>query len=134
VTTFYRDMPDDERKLLTLRVARRGTSTGSGYVWRLSSRSAVAPQLRYRAFRWQAGHGIAVTGVHPRPQGLVVVDVVYSSRPELADLVSLAVLVEAHRDERLRRHRGARTAERGCTHAGRPPRITTSVTSGRAIR
>ncbi len=95
------------------------------------SRGAAA---RYRPFDWQAGHGIADTGVHPRPQGLVVVDGVYSSRPELAHLVSLAVLVEAHRDERLRRI-GARGPQNGaCTHDGRPPRITTSVTSGRAIR
>jgi len=65
------------------------------------SRGAAA---RHRPFDWQAGHGIADTEVHLRPRGLIVVDGVYSPRPELAHLVSLAVLVETHhRNKRLLR-------------------------------
>ena len=95
------------------------------------SRGAAA---RYRPFDWQAGHYIADTGVPPRPQGLVVVDEVLRFPSGAAHLVSLAELVEAQRDEQLRRI-GVRGPQNGaCTHDGRPPRITTSVTSGRAIR
>ena len=76
--------------------------------WRRLRIEALEPLVRgeavsYRPYDWEAHDG-RLAGPKPMPASdLVIVDGVYSARPELADLVDLAVLVEA--DEAVRGNR-----------------------------
>jgi len=58
---------------------------------------------RYRPFSWLPEGGLddRVVTVDPRP--IVVLEGVYTGRPELRDLIDLAVLVQTPADERHRR-------------------------------
>jgi uridine kinase len=77
--------------------------------WRRLRAEALEPLLAGRAASWHpfdfaAGAGLAAHGVRRAPATVLILDGVYSARPELRDLVDLAVLVEAA-DERVRRRR-----------------------------
>jgi uridine kinase len=77
--------------------------------WRRLRAEALEPLLAGRAAVWHsfdfaAGAGLATHAVRRAPEAVVIVDDVYSGRPELRDLVDLAVLVEAA-DDRVRRQR-----------------------------
>ena len=67
--------------------------------WRRLRAEALEPLLRgaataYRPYDWEARDG-RLAEPKPLPTGeLVILDGVYSARPELADLVDLAVLIE----------------------------------------
>jgi uridine kinase len=99
---FYRDMPEQERL---------GLSPAGGienyFDWR-RMRSEVLEPLRqgrsatYRPFDWATGGGFGdpVT-VDSRP--VVVVEGVYSARPELASVVDVAVFVDTPEHERTQR-------------------------------
>jgi len=100
---FYRDMPKAERWAL---------DAAEGYLryfdWERLRAAALEPLLagrpaRYRPFDWPAGGGLAETECEVHPGGVIVVDGVYSGRPELADLVGLTVLVDVADEERQRR-------------------------------
>jgi uridine kinase len=108
VDDFYRDMLDTDR---------RGLSPIEGidryFDWQRLRAEALAPlaqrkTARFQCFDWIGGQGL--TGpVTVEPRDVVVVEGVYSARPEFDDLVHLKVLVEVadglreHRvDERLR--------------------------------
>jgi uridine kinase len=60
-------------------------------------------EARWRPFDWQAFDGRLAAAVAARPSPLVIVEGVYSGRPELADLVDLRVLLDTPADERHRR-------------------------------
>jgi uridine kinase len=101
---FYRDMPDDQRAALTPEegVARY-------FDWERLRDEALIPLRRGRTaqfcpFDWQRGSGLAspVT-VEPRP--LVIVEGVYSARPEFDGLVDLRVLIEVDQHQRQARLR-----------------------------
>ena len=67
--------------------------------WRRLREQALAPlargePARYPPYDWQAGDGRLGRPVELVPSDLVIVEGVYSARPELADLVDLAVLVD----------------------------------------
>lgn len=50
----------------------------------------------YHSFDWDAFDGsLAATPVHLSPRPLIILEGVYSARPELSDLIDLALLVEA---------------------------------------
>jgi uridine kinase len=96
---FYRDMPEAERL---------GLSPAGGvenyFDWRRLRSEAVEPlsegrSATYRPFDWDAGGGLGdpVT-VDSRP--VVIVEGVYSARPELASVVDVAVFVETPEHER----------------------------------
>src|SRR5690348_15604152 len=77
--------------------------------WRRLRAEALEPLLAGRPAAWhpfdfQAGHGLAAHIVTRDPAPLVVLDGVYSARPELADLIDLAILIEAA-DDTVRRQR-----------------------------
>ena len=77
--------------------------------WRRLRAEALAPLLAGRPAAWhpfdfQAGHGLAAHIVTRDPARVIVLDGVYSARPELADLIDLAILVEAA-DDTVRRQR-----------------------------
>jgi uridine kinase len=77
--------------------------------WRRLQAEALAPLLAGRPATWhpfdfQAGHGLAAHTVTRDPARVIVLDGVYSARPELADLVDMAILVEAA-DDTARRQR-----------------------------
>jgi uridine kinase len=67
--------------------------------WRLR-REALEPLLARRAaawhpYDWETGGGLVPQLTSRQPASIVILDGVYSARPELADLVSLSILVEA---------------------------------------
>jgi uridine kinase len=77
--------------------------------WRRLRTEALEPLLADRVATWRpfdfaAGTGLAGQPVIRAPATVVILDGIYSARPELADLVDLAVLVEAE-DDRVRRQR-----------------------------
>ena len=77
--------------------------------WRRLRAEALAPLLagrpaRGHPFDFQAGHGLAAHTVTRDPARVIVLDGVYLARPELADLIDLAILVEAA-DDTVRRQR-----------------------------
>lgn len=80
--------------------------------WRRLRDEALGPlsrsePARFRPYDWVAGNGRLGAEVEVIPGALVVLDGVYSARPELADLVNLSVYVDV--DDELRRRRlGAR--------------------------
>jgi molybdopterin-guanine dinucleotide biosynthesis protein A/uridine kinase len=76
--------------------------------WRRLRTEALEPLMRgesarYRPYDWAANDGRLGRAVDLAPADLIIVEGVYSSRPELADLVDLTVRVEV--SERLRRQR-----------------------------
>jgi len=100
---FYRDMRPQDRWTL-------GPEQGVDlyFDWQRMRQCALEPLMRgrsarYRAFDWETGSGLssAVTELAPAP--VVIVDGVYSARPELSDLYDLTVLVETPAAVRLRR-------------------------------
>jgi uridine kinase len=77
--------------------------------WRRLRADTLEPLLAGRPAAWhpfdfQAGRGLAAHTVTRDPAPVIVLDGVYSARPELADLVDLAILVEAA-DDSVRRQR-----------------------------
>ena len=57
----------------------------------------------FRPFAWSAGEGLTDTPVTLSPRQYVVVEGVYTARPELSDFIDVTVLVVASEAERLRR-------------------------------
>ena len=99
---FYRDMPEQRRRTLT---AAQGINRY--FDWQRLRREVLEPlragsTARYHPFDWRAGSGLAdrVVEVAPTP---IVIDGVYTARPELRDVIDLAVLVDTPADERQRR-------------------------------
>jgi uridine kinase len=80
------------------------------YDWRRLRAQALEP-LRarlgaaFRRFDWERGSGLDGT-VTVEPSDLILVEGVYSSAPELRDLVDRSVFVDTPEPERLRRLRG----------------------------
>jgi uridine kinase len=96
---FYRDMPDDQRAVLTPEegVARY-------FDWERLRDQALVPLRRgdaagFRPFDWRRGVGLA-SPVIVLPRPVVIVEGVYSARPEFDGLVDLRVLVETDEGER----------------------------------
>ncbi|MBJ6988906.1 (d)CMP kinase [Devosia sp. MC521] len=68
--------------------------------WRAQRRILTTLRNRanahYYSFDWAAFDGsLAATPVHLSPRPLIILEGVYSARPELSDLIDLALLVEA---------------------------------------
>ncbi len=65
------------------------------------ARAAPAGRVaRWRPFDWPTWQGLAEEVLTRDPAPVVVLDMVYSGRPELADLVDLAILVALDDEER----------------------------------
>jgi molybdopterin-guanine dinucleotide biosynthesis protein A/uridine kinase len=76
--------------------------------WRRLRDEALAPLVRrewarYAPYDWVAQDGRLGKRVELAPSGLVVLEGVYSGRPELAELVDLAVLVDVSPERRRQR-------------------------------
>jgi len=76
--------------------------------WRRLRDEALAPlargeAARYAPYDWAAGDGRLGRPLELPPSDLVIVEGVYSARPDLADLVDLTVLVEVGAEQRRRR-------------------------------
>lgn len=76
--------------------------------WRRLRKEALEPLLAgksasWRPFDWKTGKGLAEDAVTRNPASVIVLDGVYSSRPELADLVDLSILVEVQDGKRRER-------------------------------
>jgi uridine kinase len=99
---FYRDMPDDQRAALT---PQEGVA--NYFDWERLRDQALVPLRRgeaawFRPFDWRRAAGLASpVVVLPRP--VVIVEGVYSARPEFDGLVDLGVLVETDEGERRQR-------------------------------
>ncbi|SFI35461.1 Uridine kinase [Paenibacillus sp. UNC496MF] len=77
--------------------------------WRRARREALRPLLAgeaasYRPFSFETGDRLAPVPVVVRPADIILLDGIYSTLPELADLIGFAVLVDAPPDVRRRRH------------------------------
>ena len=65
----------------------------------------------WRPYDWDADNGCLREEITAGPVGIVILDGAYSSRPELADLLTVRVLLEVDRDvrrDRLLRREGER--------------------------
>ncbi len=76
--------------------------------WRRLRSEALEPLLLGRVaswhpYDWRPGGGLLPTRQTCQPAEVVILDGAYSTRPELTDLVGLAVLIDAPADERRRR-------------------------------
>ena len=102
---FYRDLTHDDRLALS---PEQGVS--SFFDWERMRREALEPlrahnQARFRRFDWSVGSGLTSDLVVVGARPIVIVEGVYSARPEFDDLLDLKVLVEAPLTERERRRR-----------------------------
>jgi len=105
---FYRVMDDAVRRELAPEEA-----VARYFDWERLRDEALAPlrsglRARYRPYDWATGGRLARRTVQIPPAPGVVVDGVYSARPELAAFVDLSVLVDTPRSLRAQR-----LAERG---------------------
>jgi len=76
--------------------------------WQRMRAQALEPLLAGRPaswhpFDWESGAGLAQHTISCEPAPVLVLDGVYSGRPELADLVDVAVLLRLPEAQRLRR-------------------------------
>ncbi len=114
---FYRDMQDAERVQLS---PQQGVDLY--FDWQRLRAEAVTKLTRreraqFRCFNWAKGYGLTDAAVTVEPSNVVVLEGVYSARPEFDDLVDLKVLVEVAQDEReVRRSERARTVSRDDPH------------------
>ena len=102
VDDFYRDLPDADRIALS-----PAQGVDRYFDWERIREEALttlvrAEPARFRCFDWVAGGGM--TGaITVEPREIVLVEGVYSARPEFDDLLDLKVLVEVADEERERR-------------------------------
>ena len=102
VDDFYRDMPDADRRELS---PREGVDRY--FDWQRLRDQALAPLVRreparFECFNWIGGQGLTGS-VTVESRDVVVVEGVYSARPELDELVDLKVLVQVANRDRLQR-------------------------------
>jgi uridine kinase len=76
--------------------------------WRRLRAEALEPlragmRASYHPFDWRTWMGLAPESIDLKPARVVIVDGVYSARPELRDLIDLAVLIEMPKDAERRR-------------------------------
>jgi uridine kinase len=113
---FYRDVPEAERLELT-----PAEGVDRYFDWERLRATALLPlrnggRARYGCFDWGAGRGLT-KAITINPRDIVLVEGVYSARPEFADLLDLKVLVEAANDKReKRRQQRDRTVSRDDPH------------------
>src|SRR4051812_36624804 len=102
---FYRDLPEEERRRL---------SPAEGVMFYFDwermrdeaiQRLAQGKSASFRCFDWADGEGLQTEPISVEPRPIVIVEGVYTGRPELRPLVDLAVLIETTSDERKRRRR-----------------------------
>lgn len=99
---FYRDMPDAERRALS---AAQGVDRY--FDWHRLRDEALLPlrdrrAASFRCFDWTVGHGLGEVIV-VEPCGVVIVEGVYSARPEFEHLIDLRVLVTIPQEQRVLR-------------------------------
>jgi uridine kinase len=90
---FYRDMDDDDRRALSAIQA-----VDRYFDWQRLRSEALVPlarrkAARFRRFNWAVGYGLTPP-ITVDVQAIVIVEGVYSARPEFDDLLDLKVLVE----------------------------------------
>jgi len=100
---FYRDMLEAPRWALT---AAQGVA--EYFDWQRLRREVLEPlrdarPAQYRPYSWRPEGGLADRVVTVEPTPILVLEGVYTARPELRDLVDLAVLVDTPPKERHRR-------------------------------
>ena len=100
---FYRDIPEEQRWALT---AAQGVE--EYFDWQRLRPEVLEPlragrPARYRPYSWLPGGGLDERWVTVDPTPIIVMEGVYTARPQLRDLVDLAVLVGTPAEERLRR-------------------------------
>jgi len=100
---FYRDIPEVQRWALT---AAQGAE--EYFDWRRLRHEVLEPlragrPAQYHPFSWLPAGGLDDRMVTVDPTPIIVLEGVYTGRPQLRDLVDLAVLVETPAQERQRR-------------------------------
>lgn len=100
---FYRDI--DERQRWDLDPA---AGVEQYFDWQRLRAEALLPLLageaaHYRPFSWIPDGGLSERVVTIGPARIIIVEGVYASRPEFADLIDLSVLVQTPEPERHRR-------------------------------
>ncbi len=103
VDDFYRDMPHEQRWALS---PEEGLQ--QYFDWQRLRREALellkmGQPARYRPYSWLPAGGLAVQPVTLAARPVIIIEGVYAARPELQDLIDLAVLVQTSRAERYRR-------------------------------
>jgi uridine kinase len=100
---FYRDMPEAQRWALT---AAQGVE--EYFDWQRLRHEVLEPlragrPARYRRYSWLPEGGLDERWVTVDTTPIIVLEGVYAARPQLRDLVDMAVLVETPAEERQRR-------------------------------
>lgn len=100
---FYSDMPEEQLWALT---AAQGAE--EYFDWQRLRHEVLEPlragrAARYRPFSWLPGGGLDDRMVTVEPTPIIVLEGVYTGRPQLRDLVDLVVLVDTPAEERHRR-------------------------------
>ncbi|SCF43686.1 hypothetical protein GA0070564_109144 [Micromonospora mirobrigensis] len=103
VDDFYRDMPHERRWALS---PEEGLQ--QYFDWQRLRREALEPlksgqPAHYRPYSWLPTGGLAPRSIALAARPVIIVEGVYAARPEVKDLIDLAVLVETPRAERFRR-------------------------------
>jgi uridine kinase len=99
---FYRDMPDAARVELS-----PAQGVARYFDWERLREEALTPLVQresaaFGCFNWLAGRGLT-RAVTIGPRDIVIIEGVYSARPEFDDLLDLKVLVEAVEGDRKQR-------------------------------
>jgi uridine kinase len=100
---FYRDIPEGHRWALTV-----AQGVEEYFDWQRLRQEVLEPlragrRAQYHPFSWRPGGGLGDRIVTVQPTPIIVLEGVYTGRPQLRDLVDLAVLVETAAEERQRR-------------------------------
>jgi uridine kinase len=116
VDDFYRDMPDGDRRELS-----PSQGVDRYFDWQRLRDEALTPLVRrevarFQRFNWIDGQGL-IGSVTVEARDVVILEGVYSARPELDHLVDLRVLVKLADRKRLqRRDARSRTVSRHDPH------------------
>jgi uridine kinase len=102
VDDFYRDMSDADRRALS-----PADGVDRYFDWQRLRDEALDPltprrPARFRCFDWDSGHGLGDL-ITVQPREVLVVEGVYSARPEFDDFVDLRVLVTVEDRRRMQR-------------------------------
>lgn len=100
---FYRDLDEEERWNLT---AEQGASLY--FDWEKLRTEVVisgvlGQRVTYRPFDWDNRRGLLDAVVTIEPSKVLIVEGVYTCRPELSDLFDLRIFVETNKEMRLAR-------------------------------
>ncbi len=101
---FYTGGSDEHWNMMTPK-----EKVDAGIDWKRLRRQVIEPLLagksaKWQTFNWETQDGLSDTFLSAEPSQIIILDGIYSARPELGDIVDLSILL-TFSDEALRQRR-----------------------------